>query len=311
MKQDKSWGKKLAFFIMAFSAFWLVMMALIDYFAPWLGKVPHHISGAIWFQLISSWLLALPSIGICAYAVLQTDRNRKLDDERLCPELLMKSAEISMGMIKWTGFDQWVDARDDIGEQQRDEYKRYRQKHSRVNEDEKENNNLGYLVFKSDLLLKGGESVIQIIISQIIVQIGGCQYLMRFADAIQGDSKAGVQIFFDKSYKNGQEEYHIEWQPDYKSIEVENEIGVWNVIKDEENFWNDVYNAVVDPEYDTDRKGMEWRIFLNIEYGINKSQCKKEPVDAEWRIRWNGDKREAINDYMSKQCSYEGILSVG
>lgn len=297
MKQDKSWGKKLVFFIIAFLVFWLVMMALIDCLAPWLGKVPHNISGAIWFQLISSLLLALPSIGICAYAVLQTARYHKLDDERLRPELLMKSAEVTMCMVKWQGFDQWVEFKDDIKVQQQDKYMQYRQKHSR----EDKNNNLGYLVFKSDLLLKSGESVIQITISQIIIQIGDKQYLMKFNDTAQGDSKAGAHIFLDRSYKNGQEEYHIEWQPDYVSIAV----------NDEEDFWNDMYNAVVDQEYDTVRKDMEWRISLNIEYGINKSQCKKEPVSAEWRIQWSGDKRENVNGYMARQCSQEGIFSVG
>ncbi len=296
-------GKRLAFFIkfiIGFSLIWLGIMALIDCFAPQLGQLlPHHISGVIWLQLISSWMLALPSIGICAYAVLQTAQYRKLDDERLRPELLMKSAEISMCMVKWKGFDRWVDAKADIGTRQEDQYKRYRQRHSR--EGGEEYNNLGYLVFKSDLLLKSGESVIKIIISEITIQIGDQQYLMRFNDAAESDRKTGAHIFFERSYKNGQEEYHIEWQPDYKSIDVE----------DEEVFWNDMYNAVVDQEYDTARKDMEWRILLSIEYGMNKSQCKKEPASAEWRIRWSGDKRETVNDYMSRQCSQEGILSIG
>lgn len=296
MKQNKSLG----LYIIAFLVFWMSMMALIDCLAPWLGKVPHNISGAIWFQLIGSLLLALPSIGICAYAVLQTARYHKLDDERLRPELLMKSAEIMMCMVKWQGFDQWVEFKDDIEVQQQDKYIQYRQKHSKEDKNKNENNNLGYLVFKSDLLLKSGESVIQMIISQIMIQIGEKHYLMKFNDVAQGESKVGAHIFFDRSYKDGQEEYHIEWQPDYESIAV----------KDEEDFWNDMYNAVVDPEYDTVRKDMEWRIFLNIGYGINKSQCKKELVSAEWRIKWSGDKREKVNDYMARQCSQEGIFSV-
>lgn len=275
-------------------------MYLVDYLVPWLGKlVHHHISGEIWFQLVSSWLLALPSIGICAYAVLQTARYRKLDDERLRPELIMKSAEISMCMVNWGGFDHWAETNDEIGVKQQEEYEQYRQRHSRENEDN--NRNLGYLVLRADLLLKSGESVTRIMISEMRVQIGDHQYHMRYVDAAQSDSKAGVHIFFDRSYNNGQEEYHIEWRPDYENVDA----------KEEEKFWNDMYSAVMDMEYDITKKSMEWTIFLNIEYGMNKSQGKRESVSAEWKIRWSGDKRESVNDYMSMQCSEKGILSVG
>lgn len=289
--------KNLLIVMVFFSAVWWFVMYKIDQNVPFLsGFITHCISGEIWFQLISNWLLALPSIGICAYALIQTERYHNLEEEHMRPELLMESAELSMCMVNWKGFDQWTHSMDGIGVQQEEKYKQYREKHS------KEFDKLGYLDFKSDLFLKGGESITRITIQQVIVQIGNRKYLMRFhdtGDANRDDYKDEACISFRRSYKNGLEGYHIQWQPDYMKI------------YSEESFWDDMYNAVVDSEYDIVRNEMEWRIFLNIEYGMNKSQCRKKPVGAEWRIRWSGEGREAVNDYTAKRYSQEGILIVG
>lgn len=326
MKKNGFSAVKLLYYMLIFLFFWGIVMYVIDCSVPCLAYIPHRISGEVWFQLISNCLLALPSIGICAYAIIQTKNYHDLDEERLRPELLMESAEISMCMVGWSGFDHWTYSKDGIGVRQQEEYQQYRQNHKWKKVDDEEPDNLGYLVFKSDLILKGGESVRQITIQQVIIRIGNCQYLMKFDDIIEKNpSECGMNICFDRGYKNGQEEYHIEWHPDYTDIvsigdEQECQEQSREFVRQgrdadyeqmQENFWNDMYNALVDSEYDVARKDMEWRISMSIEYGINKTRRGKMPESVDWRIRWNGEKREFVNDYTARQSSQEGMLSIG
>lgn len=295
-------------------------MYAIDYNRPKLAGIPHHISGEVWFQLVSSWLLALPSIGICAYALIQTKRYHDLDEERIRPALLMESAEILACMVNWQGFEGWA-YKMVRSEPQLDEYKAYRKNHYAYDY-------LSFLEFNADLILKSGESVGRIIIQQIVIQIEKDQYIIKFTDTIdngQDKFRPGADIPFSRSYKNGQEEYHIKWAPDFKDITLEKSeqegrkrsSGVvrQNLGKEsdsiQEAFWKDLHNAVVDSEYNTARRDMEWRILMSIEYGMNETRSRKKPMKAVWRIRWHGTDSHAVNDYMFRRCAQEGILSAG
>lgn len=290
---------KLLGFILVCSAVWWLVICVIA------GRISCGVSGEIWLQLISSWLLTLPSIGICAYALVQTKKYHDLDEQRLRPELLMESAEVLMYMVNWPGFDDWAYSKDSIGVRQLEEFKQYRQEHVGKQPDgEKADisyDNLGFLDFKANLVLKGGESVSQITVQQITVLIGNRQYLVKFTD----NTKMGVQIDFSNSYKNGQEKYHIEWHPNFKDVVLEENKHI------QEEFWDDMYNAIGDPEYNRARRDMEWRISMGIEYGLNKSQNQKMPVSAEWTIRWNGEETRAINEYTKGRLSQEGMISIG
>lgn len=326
--------KKILIIILAISILWGMVMYAIDCSVPCLRRIPHHISGEVWFQLISSWLLALPSIGICAYALIQTKKYHDLDEEHLYPKLLMESAEISMCMVNWTGFDQWVRGKEDICMRQQEEYEQYRKKHggkqsiSETLIQNDESDNLGYLEFKSTLILKGGESVSRITIQQIAINIGNNQYHMKIANGAetgQSEYEVGARISFNRRYKNGQEEYHIIWKPDYECIVCEeNEKRSRELSQEftrqkqdvvyahmEKIFWDDMYNAVFDSEYDIVKRDMEWQILMSIEYGINIMRRKRMSKSASWRIRWNGKMREHVNEYTKIQRSEEGIVFIG
>lgn len=298
MKKNGFLIKILLGVMLGYSVVWWLVMCVIA------GRIPCGVSGEVWLQLISSWLLALPSIGICTYALIQTKVYHDLDVERLRPELLMEATEVFMYMVNWTGFDDWAYSKDSIGVQQLEEFKRYRQEHGEKQlngEKAKINyNNLGFLDFKADLVLKGGESVSQITVQQITVRIANRQYLVKFNDK----TKSGEQIHFDSSYKNGQEKYHIEWKPNFKDVVLEENKHI------QKEFWDDMYNAIGDSEYNSARRDMEWRISMDIEYGLNKSQHQKMPVSADWKIRWNEEEPKAINEYTKMRLSQEGMISI-
>lgn len=298
MKKNGFLIKILLGFMLGYSVVWWLVMCVIA------GGISCAVSGEVWLQLISSWLLAIPSIGICAYALIQTKKYHDLDEERLRPELLMESAEVLMYMVNWAGFDDWAHSKDSIGVRQLEIFKQYRQEHSgkQLNGEKAKINydNLGFLDFKADLVLKGGESVSHITVQQITVLIGNRQYFIKFTDKV----KTGVPISFKRSYKNGQEKYRIEWRPDFKDILPEESEHI------QEEFWDDMYNAIGDPEYNSTRRDMEWRISMGIEYGLNKSQNQKMPVSADWKIWWNEEETRAINEYTKERLSQEGMISI-
>lgn len=165
-------NKKVVGYTVLFSAIWFLILYLMDLFLPFLSKVPHRISGEIWFQLISSIILTIPTIIISAYALIQTEKYRKLDEERYKPDLLMQRAELSMCMINWRDFFSQTNTSNILGIDEKEECEQYK-KHLQQVYGMQEGNyqNVGLLKLKADFILKSGDSVDWIELSEIEFEI--------------------------------------------------------------------------------------------------------------------------------------------
>lgn len=264
-----------------FFLFWPFVMLILDkYFFP-------ISDNGIWMQLISSYILAMPSIFICAYAAYLTKKYAELDAERLRPELLLRTAEISICMVNGAKLDQCLQVPEDMW----DDILLYR--------DEKENfskiPNVGYLSLAADIRLHSGESVREITIQEIEVHIGGESFTMEYG-APAGD---GSFAFLTRNYRDGCEEYHLEFQPAYKDLPDR-----------KEHFGRLMKNAIAAREYDDTKRAMEWQIQMDITYGINQTRARKKSVHAECRLQWDRSVENSVEEYTFSRRARGGMVSI-
>lgn len=262
---------------------WMVIIAIMGYCYSITDP-------AIYMQLISSFILALPSIGICAYAAFQTDRYAELDAERLRPELLMRSAEISMCMVNGSNFDQWLKTQKDMQEE-KDAYRQYKGKY---NEKYGEKSYLGYITICANLRLHTGESISEITIQKIEMDVGNESFLISYTD----NDKKGRPVSFERNYVDSCEEYGIKFCPGYPDDPEE-----------QESFWDTMYNAIVSQEFDVAKRTMEWRVHMNISYGMNQSRAGEKSLRAVWKMKWDESFGEEVNRYTVKRTAKGGIVS--
>lgn len=266
-----------------------IIMLLFWPFVMWiLSKKFFLISDkAIWIQLISSYILAVPSIFICAYAAYLTKKYAELDAERLRPELLLRTAKISICMVNRAKLDQCLRASEDRW----DDILLYQ--NDKGNQSSMPN--VGYLSLAADIRLHSGESVREITIQEIEVHIGGEAFTMEYG-APAGDARFA---FLTRNYIDGCEEYHIEFQPEYKDLPDR-----------KEHFGNLMKNAIVASEYDDTKRAMEWHIQMGIIYGINQTRAKEKSVHAECILQWDRTIETSVNENTFSRKARGGMVSI-
>lgn len=288
MKKRGGWSViVLISFSILFSVLCVLVMYALDRHSFLLQKVPHSISGNIWFPLISDFMLAVPANAICAFALWQTWYYHKLDEESLYPEIRMESAVLKMRLVDWDGFANWAERRENFTQEWLDEMQDYRQKH-KMESDRATYSNLGFLCLQAELLLKGGESICRMKIEEIAIQAGDQEYKLKFR---QNSRK------FLTEYENGQEKYQIDWVLDFDDIYAIPK----KKVSSQKTFWNDMYEILFDDNCNVTKRSMTWTISMKIYYGVNVTKRKRTPISAEWKIWWDWGTRKKFDNH-AKEC---------
>lgn len=288
-------NRKVIGYMLLFLTVWLLIMWLIDLCLPCVSKLPHRISGEIWFQLISSAILTIPTTIISAYALLQTEKYRKLDEERYRPELLMQLAELSMCMINWNELNI-----SGIDEKQKCE--QYRERLRRDYGEQKVNySNVGLLNLQANFVLKSGDSVDWIRLTKIEFKIQQKSYGLEFGRydiKVEKGERRNSNCKFEWNYEDGCETYHLEWQLDFSAIHLND--CEW------EEFWDDMYEAVVADEADICKRAISANAEMQLGFGSGLN--KDEGVLANWGIRWDGTEKFSTGKCAGRVKSNSGIF---
>lgn len=278
------WGKVIIYLLGIVAGFWLIWLLIM---MIWNHFCFRDVSDDAWMQLISSFILTVPTVLICGYAAYQTDKYAKLDAERLRPELLFRSAKISVCMVDRAKLYQFLHAPED----RRDNILIYQ--NDRM--DRGDIPDVGYLSLAANIRLHSGESIREITIHDIKVHIGGESFTMGYGAPVED----GRFVFLTRNFRDGCEEYHLEFQPEYKDLPEK-----------KERFGKLMWNAIAASEYDVTKRAMEWHIHMGVTYGINQTRAGEKSVHAVCKLKWDRTKKTFVNNYTFRRRARDGIVSI-
>lgn len=233
-----------------------LILSLIDFAAPCLARLPHNISGSVWFSVIGNLLGAIPSIMISLLAIRQSREIQKLQEKLHRPELALKHAVLSEQCVNWPEYKQSTEYKK-LMTKERNEVDEYI---SRCN-----NNNYGLLRLQMNLVLRNDVYVNEIKIKKIIFEIKNESYTFQRDIRI---SECPQFHKFKENIEDGLECYEIDQT-------------LINFFPDKEDIWDEIYMAINaekigNPCY----QEFLMKIFLKITFGYNTRRSEKAVLSA-------------------------------
>jgi hypothetical protein len=187
-----AWGIRFTFATMAI---YCVIMCIIDWLAPTLAGIPHNIDGSVWFSVLGSMILAVPSIFVSVFAIYQSERVNELQAEKYRPLLALKRAELQACYVNWPSYRN-TDGYKKLSFTEQDRVDLYRS--------DAIENNCALLKLKFTMVLKNDLQVDDIEIGYIIFTVNGKKYRLE-----EKQEKKDGGIVQDKVLKH---KFESEWE---------------------------------------------------------------------------------------------------
>lgn len=234
--------------------------------------------------------------------MIQTEKYRKLDEERYKTDLLMQRAELSMCMINWRDFFSQTNTSNILGIDEKEECAQYKEHLQQVYSMQEGNyQNVGLLKLKADFILKSGDSVDWIELSEIEFEIQQRICRLKFDSndfKVEKGERDNRKCKFEWDYEDGYENYHLEWLLDFFSIQLNDD--EWT------EFWDDMYEAIVADEQDICKRLISGKARMKLGFGSESNRA--EGICINWKMKWDGIKRSSVDWFTGKVESNSGIL---
>lgn len=235
-------------FTLATMVAYFVIMYLIDRLAPTLARKSHNIAGSVWFSVLGSMILAVPSIFVSLFAIYQSERVNELEAEKYRPLLALKRAELQACYVNWKNYRN-TDSYNKMSLEEQYMVDLYRR--------DAIENNCALLRIKLTLVLKNDLQVDDIEIGYIIFTIKGKKYRLE-----EKQEKKDGGIVQDKVMKH---KFESEWEL-YEFSET-----LFRFVAKDKDLWDELNRAMHafgfrNPAY----RNFEAEVGLKISFGADE-----------------------------------------
>lgn len=248
-----AWGILFTFVTMLV---YCVCMYAIDLISPILAGIRHNIDGSVWFSVLGSMILAIPSIFVSVFAIYQSERVNELQAEQYRPLLALKRAELQACYVKWASYEN-TDSYKKMSFQEQESVDLYR---GAVSE-----NNYALLRLRLIMVLKNDLEVDDLEIDYIIFTIKGKKY--RLEEKREKKDSGGGQ---DKNFRH---KFEAEWEL-YEFDET-----LFRLVAKDKGLWNELNRAMLafgsqNPAY----RNFEAEVGLRISFGADEVRTENAVI---------------------------------
>lgn len=224
------------------------IMYFIDFMAPQLSSIRHNIVGSVWFPVLGSMILAVPSIFVSVFAIYQSERVNELQTEQYRPLLALKRTELEAYYVNWSNYT-ITEGYTNLNFKEQGSIDLYREATTE--------NNCALLRFKLIMVLKNDLEVDDFEIAYIIFTINGNKYKL--------EEKREKKDGGNKRHKVIKHKFEAEWEL-YEFDET-----LFRFVAKDKGLWNELSRAMtafgsLNPAY----REFEAEVGLRISFGTDE-----------------------------------------